>query len=149
MPKRQRLGWYSFYKKSVDTLRAVTHNPPPINAKPPVKLPCGGLYFDLSQPERAQEHAPILRSRLGQLKSDEEIQEMRGLYKKDPNRWSIHALSMKFNTTRSFVINRILPIEERERIERDNEERFLKLPMDKVRGALLSARIRQVRESIN
>ena len=147
MPKRQRLGWYSFYKKSLDTIRAVIPNPPPIRAKPPVRLPCGTLYFDLSQPVSSDSNAPIIQSRLGTIKTDQEVERMKELRKSDPNKWTIHALSTRFAVSRSFVISSILTSEERAALEKESEEYFLKLPMSKVKGALLSARNRQVREN--
>lgn len=145
MPKRQRLGWYSFYKKSLDTLRAVIPNPPPINAKRPVRLPYGVLFFDLSNPEPSTTSAPVLKSRLGSCKTESEITKMKELYQTDPKKWTINVLSKKYTVPRSFVINNVMTAEERAAMAKSDEERFLQLPINKVKGALMSARIRQVR----
>ena len=145
MPKRQRLGWYSFYKASVDTQRAVTHNPLP--SKPPVKLQCGALYFDLTPDNfKSPESMPNLPSRLGRLQSDQDVEMMRRLRAVDPEKWTIDTLSKTFHVTRSYVINHVYKPHERAEMELQDQRRFLSLPLNKIKGALLSARIRQIRE---
>lgn len=147
MPKRQRLGWYSFYKKGTNLIRAVVPNPPPIDAKPPVRLPCGALFFDKTRPQRDDSLAPIIHSRIGTLKSKTEIEEMQRLHQSDPKKWTLDALAGKFNMPRSFIINKVFSRDERLQLELEDGKRLLQMPMNQIKGCMMSARIRQVRNN--
>lgn len=148
MPKRKRLGWYSFYKNAVNTIRAVTPIPPPLSSVPPVRLPCGALFLDRRPTVPPSYHlAPIIPNRLGAYKSTAEMEEMRRLRTENPTKWSISALSARFNVAPAFVINKVLSARDRGDLEKRNEEHFVDMSKGKLKGSLVSARIRQIRES--
>lgn len=140
-----------FLTKPATRSRAKIENGPPLTAGSPVKLPDGCTFIDLKFKSQSifpsSSLPPSLPTRVGQVLSRSQIEEMKSLRLSDPEKWSITKLAKKFGVCRLFVINKALKTWEIERTKKEVDERIKSLSTKQQKGWVMRHKIRNEREN--
>lgn len=140
-------------KKSARGAPAKIPNPLPRTAGGPQCVEGGCIFRDMKAncappPSLFEKLPPLLKNPVGRVILPTELREMRELRKKSPEKWTITALSGKFNIARSFIINKVLAKAEQKIAEEELAERIDSLSFKEKRGWLQRYKIREHRRDL-
>lgn len=132
-------------------------NPLPKTAGAPIALGHGCTFYDLTaRATDAQSSAVnsegggplLLRSTVGRILSQEQVEEMRRRRLADPNRWTITALAKEYTINRSFIIKNVVSREDQALEVAELAARIDSLSLKQKRGWQMRCKIREHRRDI-